>query len=67
MNNNIGLLMNNNNNNNKRESEIVNYASDKKQNTFNSVISWIPFVLALLYTVSPADFIFDIIPVLGLG
>ncbi|WP_299244176.1 DUF1232 domain-containing protein [uncultured Brachyspira sp.] len=26
-----------------------------------------PFVLALLYTVSPADFIFDIIPVLGLG
>ena len=57
----------NNYDNNEREVEIVNDSSNDKKNSFNSIASWIPFILALIYTVSPVDFIPDIIPVAGWG
>ncbi|WP_295162616.1 YkvA family protein [uncultured Brachyspira sp.] len=49
---------------NKREPEIAN---NKKSMKKNSIVSWIPFVLALLYTISPIDAVPDAIPAAGLG
>ncbi|WP_300741041.1 YkvA family protein [uncultured Brachyspira sp.] len=60
---------NNNNNNNEKvfEPEIVNNNEPDKNKSLNSILSWIPFILALIYTVSPVDFIPDVIPVAGWG
>ncbi|OEJ15266.1 hypothetical protein BFL38_13250 [Brachyspira hampsonii] len=57
----------NNYDNNEREVEIVNDDFNDKKNSFNFIISWIPFILALIYTISPIDFIPDVIPVAGWG
>ncbi len=53
---------------NEREVEIVNNDQDSNnKKSLNSISSWIPFILALIYTVSPVDFIPDVIPALGWG
>lgn len=50
------------------EAEIVNDVPNKNNNnSFNSIVNWIPFILALIYTVSPIDLIPDVIPVAGWG
>ncbi|CRF32671.1 Conserved hypothetical membrane protein [Brachyspira suanatina] len=49
------------------EPEIVNNDEPDKNKSLNSILSWIPFVLALIYTVSPVDFIPDVIPIAGWG
>ena len=62
---------NENNYNNKEEKvfepEIVNNDEPYKNKSLNSILSWIPFILALIYTISPVDFIPDVIPVAGWG
>ena len=62
---------NENNYNNKEEKvfkpEIVNNDEPDKNKSLNSILSWIPFILALIYTISPVDFIPDVIPVAGWG
>ncbi|WP_297244866.1 YkvA family protein [uncultured Brachyspira sp.] len=63
-------MSNNENNNNEEkvfEPEIVNNNESDKNKSLNSILSWIPFILALIYTVSPVDFIPDVIPVAGWG
>ncbi|WP_416487597.1 YkvA family protein [Brachyspira hyodysenteriae] len=49
------------------EPEIVNNDDTDKNKSLNSILSWIPFILALIYTISPVDFIPDVIPVAGWG
>ncbi|AEM21807.1 hypothetical protein Bint_1186 [Brachyspira intermedia PWS/A] len=62
---------NENNYNNKEEKvfepEIVNNDEPYKNKSLNSILSWIPFILALIYTISPVDFIPDVIPIAGWG
>ena len=63
-------MSNNENNNNEEkvfEPEIVNNNEPNQNKSLNSILSWIPFILALIYTVSPVDFIPDVIPVAGWG
>lgn len=65
-------MSNNENNYNNREEkvfepEIVNNDEPYKNKSLNSILSWIPFILALIYTISPVDFIPDVIPVAGWG
>ncbi len=63
-------MSNNENNNNEEkvfEPEIVNNNEPNQNKSLNSILSWIPFILALIYTVSPIDFIPDVIPVAGWG
>lgn len=63
--------MSNNENNNEEEKvfdpEIVNDNESNKNKSLNSILSWVPFILALIYTVSPVDFIPDVIPAAGWG
>ena len=64
-------MSNNENNNNEEEKvfdpEIVNNDEHNQNKSLNSILSWIPFILALIYTVSPVDFIPDVIPIAGWG
>ncbi|MEI0701132.1 YkvA family protein [Brachyspira intermedia] len=64
-------MYNNENNNNEEEKvfdpEIVNNDEPNQNKSLNSILSWIPFILALIYTVSPVDFIPDVIPIAGWG
>lgn len=70
----LGKYMSDNENNyNEKEEEkvfepeIVNNDDTDKNKSLNSILSWIPFILALIYTISPVDFIPDVIPVAGWG
>lgn len=62
---------NENNYNNEEEKvfepEIVNNNEPNKNKSLNSILSWVPFILALIYTISPVDFVPDVIPVAGWG
>ena len=62
---------NENNYNNEEEKvfepEIVNNNEPNKNKSLYSILSWVPFILALIYTISPVDFVPYVIPVAGWG
>ncbi|PTY40845.1 YkvA family protein [Brachyspira hampsonii] len=45
--------------------EYNNYNDDSGKPAQSGIVPWIPLILAIIYTVSPVDFVPDVIPVVG--